>query len=97
MESSAVGECNETEPNALNEAESGATETNKESSAAEANTTQTSKPPKKKSGKAGKPKKKPRLCDVVEQSNEQMKQMQDYIQSSSITSEARSKEREEDR
>ena len=97
MESSAVGECDETEPNALNEAESGATETNKESSAAEANTTQTSKPPKKKSGKAGKPKKKPRLCDVLEQSNEQMKQMQDYIQSSSITSEARSKEREEDR
>ena len=86
MESSAVGECDETEPNALNEAESGA---------AEANTTQTSKPPKKKSGKAGKPKKKPRLCDVVEQSNEQMKQMQDYIQSSSITSEARSKERED--
>ena len=72
MESSAVGECDETEPNALNEAESGATETSKESSAAEANTTQTSKPPKKKSGQAGKPKKKPRLCDVVEQSNEQM-------------------------
>lgn len=97
MESSAVGECDETESNAVNEAESGATETNTESSAAEANTTQTSKPQKKKSGrKAGKPKKKPRLCDVVEQSNEQMKQMQDYMQSSSITSETRSKEREED-
>ena len=33
----------------------------------------------------------------MEQSNEQMKQMQDYMQSNSVTLEARSKEREEDR
>lgn len=91
IESSAdnTGECNE--------AESSAAETNAEPSAAEANATQTSKPPKKKSGRSGGPKKKPRLCDVVEQSNEQMKQMQEYMQGSSLTLEARSKEREEDR
>jgi len=99
MESSAKGESDETESSAVNEVESGAAETNTESSAAEVNTsqTQTSKPPKRKSGKDGKPKKKPRLCDVVEQSNEQMKQMQDYMQSNSVTLEERSKEREEDR
>jgi len=33
----------------------------------------------------------------VEQSNEQMKQMQDYMQSNSVTLEECSKEREEDR
>ena len=33
----------------------------------------------------------------MEQSNEQMKQIQDYMQSNSVTLEARSKEREEDR
>ena len=66
------------------------------SSAAEVNTTQTSKPPKRKSGKAGKPKKKPCLCDVVEQSNEQMKQTLDYMQSNSVTLEACSTQREED-
>ena len=45
MESSAVGESDETESSAVNEAESGAAETNTESSAAEVNTiaTQTSK------------------------------------------------------
>ena len=41
--------------------------------------------------------KKPRLCDVIEQSNEQIKQLQETMQSNSITSETRSKEREEDR
>ena len=41
--------------------------------------------------------KKHRLSDVVEQSNEQMKQMQDYVQSNSVTLKERSKEREEDR
>ena len=97
MESSAKGESDETGSSAVNEVESGAAETNTESSAAEVNTTQTSKPPKRKSGKDGRPKKKPRLCDVVEQSNEQMKQMQDYMQSNSVTLEERSKEREEDR
>ena len=97
MESSAIGESDETESSAVNEVESGAAETNTESSAAEVNTTQTSKPPKRKSGKACKPKKKPWLCDVVEQSNEQRKQMQDYMQSNSVTLAARSKEREEDR
>lgn len=98
MESSVEGEGIETESIAVNEAESDATESNKDSPAAEANTTQKSKPPaKKKSGRAGGPKKKPRLCDVVEQSNEQMKQMQDYMQNSSFTSEARFKERAEDR
>ena len=81
----------------MNEAQSGAAETNTESSAAEVNTTQTSKPPMRKSGKAGKPKKKPRQCDVVEQSNEQMNQLQDYMQSISVTLEARTEEREEDR
>ena len=96
MESSAKGESDETESSAVNEVESGAAETNTESSVAEVNTTQTSKPPKRKSGKDGKPKKKPRLCDV-EQSNEQMKQMQDYMQSNSVTLKDRSKEREEDR
>ena len=83
MESSAKGESDETKSSAVNEGESGAAETNTESSAAE--TTQTSNPPKRKSGKDGKPKKKPRLCDVVEQSNEQMKQMQGYMQSNSVT------------
>ena len=97
MESSAIGESDETESSAVNEVESVAAETNTESSAAEVNTTQTSKPPKRKSGKACKPKKKPRLCDVGEQSNEQMKQMPDYMQSNSVTLEARSKEREEHR
>lgn len=97
MESSAKGESDETKSSAVNEVESGAAEPNTESSAAQVNTTQTSKPPKRKSGKDGKPKKKPRLCDVVEQSNEQMKQMQDYMQSNSVTLEERSKEREEDR
>ena len=51
----------------------------------------------KESAKTGKPKKKPRLCDVVEQSNEQMKELKDYMQSNSVTVEARSREREEDR
>ena len=97
MVSSAKGESDETESSAVNEVESGAAETNTKSSAAEVNTTQTSKPPKRKSGKDGKPKKKPRLCDVVEQCNEQMKQMQDYMQSNSVSLEERSKEREEDR
>ncbi|KAK2549831.1 hypothetical protein P5673_029653 [Acropora cervicornis] len=97
MESSSKGESDETESSAVNEVESGAAEPNTESSAAQVNTTQTSKPPKRKSGKDGKPKKKPRLCDVVEQSNEQMKQMQDYMQSNSVTLEERSKEREKDR
>ena len=60
------------------------------------NATQTSKP-KRKSGKSGGPRKKPRLCDVIEQSNEQIKQLQETMQSNSITSETRSKEREEDR
>lgn len=47
--------------------------TNAESVAAEANTTHTLKPPQKKwQG----------LCDVVEQFNEQIKQMQEYMQSS---------------
>ena len=53
--------------------------------------------PKRKSGKSGGPRKKPRLCDVIEQSNEQIKQLQETMQSNSITSETRSKEREEDR
>lgn len=57
MESSAKGGSDETESSAVNEVESGAAETNTESKAAEVNTTQTSKPPKRKSGKAGKPKK----------------------------------------
>ena len=59
----------------VNEVESGAAELNTESSAAEVNTTQTSKPPKRKSGKDGKPKKKPRLCDVVQQSNDFLQNM----------------------
>lgn len=80
----------------MNEVESGAAEANTESSVAEVNTTQRSKSPKRKSAKTGKPKKKPRLCDVVEQSNEQMKELKDYMQSNSVTVEARSKEREED-
>lgn len=88
-------EGDEAESNAANEAESSAVET--ESHAVEADSTQTSKAPKRKSGKSGGAKKKPCLCDVVEQSNEQMKQMQEYMQGSSVTVEARSKEREEDR
>lgn len=79
----------------MNEVESGAAEANTESSAAEVNTTQRSKSPKRKSAKTGKPKKKPRLCDVVEQSNEQMKELKDYMQSNSVTLEACSKERED--
>ena len=80
IESSAgnTGECNKTESNAVNEVDSSAAETNAESSAAEANATQTSKPKKKKSGK------NPCLCDVVEQSNQQMKQMQEYITAVSL-------------
>ena len=41
-------------------------------------------------------KKKPRLCDVIEQSNEQIKQMQEIMQSNSITSDTLSRKREED-
>lgn len=41
--------------------------------------------------------KKPHLCDVIEQSNQQIKQMQEIIQSNSITSDPLSKKREEDR
>lgn len=41
-------------------------------------------------------KKKPHLCDVIEQSNQQIKQMQEIIQSNSITSDTLSKKREED-
>lgn len=40
--------------------------------------------------------KKPRLCDVTEQSNEQIKQIQEIMQSNSITSDTLSKKREED-
>ena len=40
--------------------------------------------------------KKPHLCDVIEQSNQQIKQMQEIIQSNSITSDTLSKNREED-
>ena len=97
LQSSAIGESDETESSAVNEVESGAAEANTESSVAEVNTTQRSKSPKRKSAKTGKPKKKPRLCDVVEQSNEQMKELKDYMQSNSVTLEARFKEREEDR
>jgi len=52
------------------------------------NTTQRSKSPKRKSAKNGRPKEKPRLCDVVEQSNEQIKELKDYMLSNSVTSEA---------
>ena len=41
--------------------------------------------------------KKPHLCDVIEQSTQQIKQMQEIIQSNSITSDTLSKKREEDR
>ena len=41
--------------------------------------------------------KKPHLCDVIERSNQQIKQMQEIIQSNSITSDPLSKKREEDR
>ena len=109
LESSATGECGDVQSDAdVNVAESGAEEPTAVIAAAEPNTgtstaeansqaTHPSKTAKRKSGRAGKPKKKPRLCDVVEQSNEQIRQMQDYMQSSSITPEARSKEREDDR
>ena len=40
--------------------------------------------------------KKPHLCDVIEQSTQQIKQMQEIIQSNSITSDTLSKKREED-
>ena len=40
--------------------------------------------------------KKPRLCDVIEQSNEKIKQIQEIMQSNSITSDTLSKKREED-
>ena len=40
--------------------------------------------------------KKPRLCDVIKQSNEQIKQMPEIMQSNSITSDTLSKKREED-
>lgn len=109
LESSATGECVDAQSNAeVRVAESGteeptaviaASEPNTRTSTAEANSqaTHPSKTPKRKSGRACKPKKKPRLCDVVEQSNEQMRQMQDYMQNNSTTPKARSKEREEDR
>lgn len=109
LESSATGECVDAQSNTeVRVAESGteeptaviaASEPNTRTSTAEANSqaTHPSKTPKRKSGRACKPKKKPRLCDVVEQSNEQMRQIQDYMQNNSTTPEARSKEREEDR
>lgn len=109
LESSATGECVDAQSNTeVRVAESGteeptaviaASEPNTRTSTAEANSqaTHPSKTPKRKSGRACKPKKKPRLCDVVEQSKEQMRQMQDYMQNNSTTPKARSKEREEDR
>ena len=105
LESSATGECVDAQSNAeVRVAESGteeptaviaASEPNTRTSTAEANSqaTHPSKTPKRKSGRACKPKKKPRLCDVVEQSNEQMRQMQDYMQNNSTTPEARYKEK----
>lgn len=41
--------------------------------------------------------KKPHLCDVIEQSTQQIKQIQEIIQCNSITSDTLSKKREEDR
>ena len=40
---------------------------------------------------------KPHLCDVIEQSTQQIKQIQEIIQCNSITSDTLSKKREEDR
>ena len=84
----------DSEAQSVNGADSSATESNAAESGA-ANATQTSKP-KRKSGRSGGPRKTPRLCDVIKQSNEQIKQLQETMQSNSITSETRSKEREED-
>ena len=67
----------DSEAQSVNGADSSATESNAAESGA-ANATQTSKP-KRKSGRSGGPRKTPRLCDVIKQSNEQIKQLQETM------------------
>lgn len=77
MASSNDTSVDDSEAQSINGADSSATESNAAESGA-ANATQTSNP-KRKSGRSGGSRKTPRLCDVIKQSNKQIKQLQETM------------------